>query len=72
MELLIDDETGVLEQIVSEIVDHDDLGFPITESYALRHDFPARPGTPEYRDAILPYVQALVWFFAPDPDDIDF
>lgn len=72
MELLIDDETGILEQIVSEIVDYDDLGYPIIESYALSYNFPAHPGTPEYRDAILPYVQALVWFFAPGPDDIDF
>ena len=71
MELVENEETGVLEQVAQEIVDHDEVtGKPIEEPYVLRHVFPARPHTMDYREAIFPYVALLVSIFV--PDDITF
>lgn len=72
MELLANDDTGVLEQIAHEVVDYDERdGSPILESYALRFDHPPRPGTEAHRASIEPYVLALLGAFA-TIEDINF
>lgn len=65
-------DDGVLEQIEREVVDHDPDGRPIFETYPLYFQFPPSPRTPEHRAATLPYVLALIFAFAPGPEDIGF
>lgn len=61
----------ILEQIEYEVVDHDEWG-PVLEPYPLVFDHPPRPGSKLHREAVLPYVSALIWAFSQAPDDIPF
>jgi len=40
--------------------------------FPLDFDYPPKPGTLEHQEAIAPYVHALIFAFAPGPQDIDF
>jgi len=64
---LLDGEDGVLEQIEYEEVDDG-----IWEPYVLFFDHPPSPGSQGHREALLPYVMALVWAFSQAPYDIGF
>jgi len=70
-ELVTNEETGVLELITTEIVSYDESG-PVYEEFPVFYLCPARPGSPEHREAIRPYVEALILFFDRSPDDINF